>query len=483
MRQAWEARGAPRLPWVPRSELLLAAGTATATALLALAASQRLGQAGLLVPLGLVVGALLAQRPVAMVAFVTALVIVCEGPTFGLFTFTSKLYSNIYHDLTMVDVLVALMALSVGLDALRGARPLRVPGPLKLPLMLLAAAMTVGFLVGHASGGSLRFVLASEHVLGYLLVIPVAVANLDLDRRRVQRLLGAVLALAIAKAVLGLLELAGGGGQTLEKGVTLTYYEPLANWLIMLSLLGVIAAAIAKVRMPTWVWAGSPLLVASLILSYRRSFWIAFGLALVLVLVLGLSPLGRRLLVPTAALVVFAVWLMGSVHVQSQLPIAKRALSLQPSRIEANVEDRYRLDERANVLGEIRAHPITGLGMTIPWTATVRPLPVEHEGGREYVHFALLWYWLKLGILGMFAYVTILLASLVLAWRAWRTGDEPYLRIFGLVSLCSLVGLAVIETTATFTGVDARFTLVLAVQIGLLALLDRTAERRRRSAV
>jgi O-antigen ligase len=468
-------RGTPRLPAFARSDAFVAAVVAGTVALLALGATRRLGSAGLLVPLGLVLGALMVRRPVAMVAFVTSLVILCEGPTFGLLTFTSKLYENIYHDLTLVDVLVALIALSVGLDALRAARPLRVPGPLKVPLMLLAAAMVVGFVVGHAGGGSLRFVLASEHVLAYMLVVPVAVANLDLDRRQVQRLLGVVVALAMVKGLLGLAEVASGGGQTVEKGVTITYYEPLANWLIMLALLGVLAVAIAKVKLPIWVWAGMPLLLASLILSYRRSFWIAFGLSLLLVLILGLSPLGRRLLAPIAAFVVLAVLLIGSVHTQSQLPIAKRALSLQPSRIEANVEDRYRLDERANVLGEIREHPLTGLGMTIPWAATVRSLPVEHEGGREYVHFAALWYWLKLGILGLFAYVAILLAAMVLAWRVWRAGAEPYLRAFGLASLCAILGLAAIETTASFTGVDTRFTLLFGVQLGLLALLDRTA--------
>jgi O-antigen ligase len=443
-----------------------------------LVAGRWLGVAGVLAPVVLVLGVVILRRPVAMVAFVTLLVVLCEGPTFGLLTFTSKLYDNIYHDLTLVDVLVTLVALSVGLDALRAARPLRVPGPLKMPLALLAAAMVAGFVVGHAAGGSLRFVLASEHVLAYLLVVPVAVANLELDRRHVQLLLGAAVALAIVKALLGLAEVAGGGGQTLEAGVTLTYYEPLANWLIMLALLGVIAVALAKARLPVWVWAGSPLLLASLILSYRRSFWIAFALGLLLVLVLGLSPLGRRLLVPTAAFVVLAVFLIGSAHTQSQLPIAKRAVSLQPSRIEANVEDRYRLDERANVLGEIREHPITGLGMTIPWAATVRSLPVEHEGGREYVHFAALWFWLKLGILGLLAYIGILFGGLVLAWRVWRASAEPYLRAFGLVSLSAIMGLAVIETTASFTGVDARFTLLFGVQLGLLALLERTSRGR-----
>jgi len=80
-----------------------------------------------------------------------------------------------------------------------------------------------------------------------------------------------------------------------------------------------------------------------------------------------------------------------------------------------------------------------------------------------------LWYWVKLGILGVLAYLSILIGTAVLAWRAWRYADLPVLRVFGLASLCAIAGLAVIETTATFTGGDQRFTVLFAVQAGLLA--------------
>ena len=93
-------------------------------------------------------------------------------------------------------------------------------------------------ITGHASGASLKFALFSEHVLAYLLLLPVAVANLDLDaherhaaaRRGCSRL-------AIFKAVLGLIEVAGHHGVAIEGTSTLTYYEPTANWVIMVALL------------------------------------------------------------------------------------------------------------------------------------------------------------------------------------------------------------------------------------------------------
>jgi hypothetical protein len=468
-----------RLPLtaLPRRELLLSAVAAGATALVAFAAMHKLGTAGLLVPLAVVLAAILLARPVAAVTLVVVLVVVCEGPTFGILTFTAKFYEVVYKDISLVDVLVALAVASVGLDLIRHRRRLRVPRPLVVPLVTLALGMVTGVIVGHAAGASLRFAVASEHVLGYLLLLPIAVCNLDLDRRRVTRLLGGALALATVKAVLGLIEVAGHLGTSIEGVATLTYYEPTANWVIMIAMLAVFAMVLARAKPPLWALLVSPLLVACLLLSYRRSFWIGAVLGLLLVLMLGTSPVGRRLLIPAGLGVAAAIWLLGSINFQAQIPIVKRAATLTPSKLEANAEDRYRLNERANVLAEIRAHPIAGLGVTIPWAATAQTLSLESEGvlGRQYVHFAALWFWLRLGVLGLCAYVGVLLASMWIAWRAWRASSEPLLRAFALASLCGMVGLLVMDTTASFTGVDGRFTALFATQVGLLALIAMTA--------
>jgi O-antigen ligase len=112
----------------------------------------------------------------------------------------------------------------------------------------------------------------------------------------------------------------------------------------------------------------------------------------------------------------------------------------------------------------------------VPWTATVRPLPQEHPNGRQYVHFAALWFWLKLGILGLFAYIGILTGGIRLSIQAWRRGREPLLRAFALASMCGIVGVIVLDTTASFTGVDQRFTVLVGVQLGLIAALARPVE-------
>jgi O-antigen ligase len=76
-----------------------------------------------------------------------------------------------------------------------------------------------------------------------------------------------------------------------------------------------------------------------------------------------------------------------------------------------------------------------------------------------------------MGILGLLAYLALLIATARLSWRVWRERPEPIFRAFGLGSLCAVAGLLVAETTATFTAAELRFTIVFAAQIGLLALI------------
>jgi O-antigen ligase len=241
-------------------------------------------------------------------------------------------------------------------------------------------------------------------------------------------------------------------------------------------LLSIVAAALARVRLPWWVLATAPLLLTSLVLSYRRSFWIADLLGLALVVLLGLGSGGRKVLVPGVVLVGVAIWSLGGIALQSDSPLGQRVKSLSSSNIQAKPDDRYRLDERANVVAAIKHQPITGLGVGVGWAATAQPLPVEVNPDHQYVHFALLYWWLKLGILGMLAYVGTLAAGLAMAFRVWRLAAAPAIRAFGLGSLCSIVGLVVIETTATFTGVDIRFTIAFAGQLALLAVLWRQVD-------
>jgi hypothetical protein len=453
-------------------ELLTGAAACAFTALAIVLAGHKLSPPlALLVPLGLALVVVLLMRPLLCLCVTVGLAILIEG-SFGLLPSQADFYKELFHRLTALDGLVALTLVAVGLDMLRDGRQLRFPRELRIVDAVLVLGMICGIAVAKGGSSGLKSLVLAENVIAYLLLLPLAVANMKVDRRQLRLVLGGTLVLALFKAVLGLLEVGAHKGVAIEGSANLTYYQPTANWIVMLALLGVVAAVLARMRPPLWMLLGSPLLIASLILSYRRSFWIATVLALLLVVLLALSPVGRRLLVPTALIVAAGVWLLGSIHFQSSSPIVKRAESLSPTSLTANVEDRYRLDERANVLANLEQKPVTGIGILGSWQATKRPLPVEHEAAsREYVHFALLWWWMKLGIFGLLAYPLLMLSTARLAWRVWRRGNEAIVRAFGLASLCGLAGLIAAETTATFTGAELRFSVVLAAQIGLLALL------------
>ncbi|HXB15355.1 MAG TPA: O-antigen ligase family protein [Solirubrobacteraceae bacterium] len=467
------------MPWrlqlrVPDGREVLTAALASAgTALIIIAAHRKLGDtAALLAPLALVLLVIVLMRPLLAVSLAIVVPVLFEGGSFGLFTFLAHVYDPVYKRLTPVDGLVLLAVVAVALDVLRDRRPLRYPRELRFPSILLALGMVSGIVVGKAGGNGLKSLVLAENLLLYLLLLPVAVANLKVDPARLRLLIAGFFGLAVFKAFLGLVEVGAHKGVSIEGSSNVTYYEPTANWVIMVALLGILAAVVARLRPPLWMLLGTPLLIASLLLSYRRSFWIAAVLGVLLVVLLALSPVGRRLLVPTALFVAAGVWLLGSINFQSENPIVKRAASLSPTSLSSSVEDRYRLDERANVLAELEQKPITGLGILVAWDAAARPLPIEHEQAREYVHFAALWWWMKMGILGLLAYFGLLFATAQMAWGVWRKRTEPIFRAFGLGSLCAVAGLLVAETTATFTGAELRFTIVFAAQIGLLALVN-----------
>ena len=454
------AFGAPE-----RAELTRAAALAAGTALVAFLGVRQLGAAGILAPLALVLLLIVLQRPVGAMALLFVLTVVCEGPTFGFLHFTSHLYVEVYKGLTLLDMLVVVAILAVGLDVLGRRRAVYIPRPLMPMAAVLLLAMVAGAITGSAHGQSLRAVTLLQNLLAYLLLLPIAVANLDLNRRKIALFLGCVMALAAIKAVFGLIEIASGQGASIEGTARLTYYEPTANWLIMLSFFAVCAALVGKVRLPRWMLACSPAaadmsdpVLSALILDCGGAGDRAGGAAGPVAD--GTEAVGAGGGACVCRCVAHRLGLSAvSVPGGQALRIACR-LESRPER-----PGRYRNDERANVLRYIRK-PHHGLGINVPWSVTARTLSVEHEEGRLYVHFAALWFWLKLGILGLVAYMLFIGGALVLSWSVWRVSAEPVFRVFGLASLAGWLGLIPIEATATFTGVDPRFTVLVGIQLG-----------------
>jgi O-antigen ligase len=156
------------------------------------------------------------------------------------------------------------------------------------------------------------------------------------------------------------------------------------------------------------------------------------------------------------------------IAIDSQSAVGQRLQSLNPSSLSSNAEDRYRLDERKNVLAEIRSHPVVGIGIAVPWQIRY-PLSTS-DTGQTYVHMAILFYWLKLGLAGVIAYLGYLLTGFVVGVQVFRRHPDPRIRVAGAGAAAGLVGLGVAETTATFLGSELRTTVLVGFVAGLLSV-------------
>jgi hypothetical protein len=457
----------------PGAQRLAVASAAAVLAVVTLAAV-RYGPVALALPLAGVVALALLQRARVTVALVVGLMVLVEGSSDDFLGFKG-LYDPLPLGVTPAECLLGLAILAVLLDRMRAERPLRLAGPLTVPLLLVVLATAAGAATGAFEGASPKDILFAARQLAWLPIVPLLVVNVVETERQVRGGLAFAASLAIVKAAIGVAGVAAGVGIVVE-GATITYYEPTANLLVLLVMLGVGAALLMRARPPAWAVAAAPLLVLSLTLSFRRSFWIGAALGIVLVFLLGSRPLGRRIAVVAVALLGLATWTVSLQPVQTETPIVERARSLEPSRVESNAQDRYRLDELRNVTAEIRKHPITGLGLGGEWSAT-HPLGIEHQNGRGYTHVVAFWWWMKLGILGLIAYLSVMGTLLAMGWQVWRRSSDPHQSAAGLAIFCGLLALAIVETVGAFTGIDPRFTALVGGVGGLLAVMRRLAVR------
>lgn len=460
------------------AERALVAAGAVAIVVATVAAVAVVGPVGLLAPAAVAALVVLVARPPIALGLLAATTLLFEDantPT----TVAGRFFTP-FHGPSPAELLVFALAVGVALDVRRRRSDALLPGGVGVALIVMACAIAAAAVVGYDGGADRSPLGESVRQLALLVIVPVLVVNVVRDQVALRHAVVLGGGAAVIKAALGLASLPSGGDLN-DGTLALTYYEPTANVLILAAILGVIAAGVRGVRIP-WGWwvATALLLVPSLALSYRRSFWIATVAGVVLVAVAGSGRARRRLMIP-ALCVVLGLGYLGVTTFgagSTDQALVERARSLDPRALQTNVEDRYRLDERRNVTAEVRAAPITGLGLDVPWRARY-PLSVEHDGGRQYVHFVALWWWLRLGVAGLLAYVLLMAATTAAAWRVSRSHPDPLVRTAGLAAFALVPAVALAETTASFTGADTRMTVVVAVLVGLVA----AARRQSRSPV
>jgi O-Antigen ligase len=444
------------------------------TALGALAAAVLVRMGGpveLVVPVALLALVIPLSNPRIALGLLVSCAILFEASTPNVLHFTTdQIVDPVPGHYGVLELLMALAVCSVMLDATRRrSLPLR-PAPFGPALGLLVVALLAGSVVGHFAGQGFNAITEQVRIVLPLIIVPWLTVNAIRDAADLRRAIGLLGILTAIKAALGLIGVLTHSGAA-SGATTITYLEPTANWLAMTFILTMLASVSGRLpsdRIARWA---VPLVTLSLVLSLRRSFWIGTVAAAPFVLVVTTSRLARRLLLPAALVLAVAVWItvQSGLVIDSQGSVGQRIQSLSPSHVTTNPEDRYRLDERKNVLAAIRTSPLVGLGAAVPWVQRY-PVSVETNlGGGEYVHFALLWYWLHFGIAGLIAYVGYLLTAIVVGVKIFRRHDDARIRAAGAGAAGGLVGLAVAETTATFVGTDLRLTVLIGCVAGLLS--------------
>ncbi|MFL5872744.1 MAG: O-antigen ligase family protein [Solirubrobacterales bacterium] len=443
---------------------------------------EKAGAKGALAPLVLIGCVVLLRFPEACLGLLLAGTAMAEAEAIGAIPSGEAFYNQAASSLTPPDILLLFGLAGVVLRFVAGGERPRLPEPLVIPLSLLVAAAAAGVATAYGSNAGVAFgdlLHRSIHV-AYLILVPLLAVNVLRSTRALKIFAVGLAALATVKGVTGCYAALASAGGAVEEA-TATFLNPLPNLLMLTFILGVIAARIRKVELPVWMLAGLPISLIALLLSYRRSFWIAAVFTIVLVVIIASRRRGRAVLAIGATTLVLA--LVGAATIgassddPSSSPLAERAQTITPGGLGTNRGDRYRMDERANVIENIKEHPLTGIGLGVDWKVS-KPLAEAHD--RRYAHVAVLWYWLAFGLLGVIAYLALLASGLGTAVAVWRRHPDPAIQACAIAGFGAVLGLAIVELTATFTGVEPRLTLLVGAIFGWLAAawLDLPATRR-----
>lgn len=449
-----------------------------ATGLLLASAIDVAGPKGAIAPLAAIVCVVLLRFPSFTFGALLVATVLAETEENGVLPSIEAFYEPVVAGISAPELLLLLGLAGVAIRFVTEDRRPVLPEPLTIPLLLVLCALAIGVIGGLGASPPVErgdLLHRSAHVL-YLILVPLLAVNVLEDTRALKLFAGIAAALAALKGATGLIGASSGIGGAVE-AETASFLDPLPNLMMLALVLGAIAAVVRRVRVPPWVLATAPLAALALLLSYRRSFWIAAVFSIVVVAIVASRRRGRTVLAIGAlafALTLGAALTIGSSDDPSASPLAERARTLTPGGIGSNRGDRYRVDERRNVIENIEQQPLVGIGLGVPWKVH-EPLAEDHD--RRYAHVAMLWYWLTFGLLGVIAYLTLIGSSLWLASRIWRGHPDPVVQITAIACFGALIGLAIVELTATFTGVEPRLSLIVGAALGWLCAAWRDLPR------
>jgi putative inorganic carbon (HCO3(-)) transporter len=358
----------------------------------------------------------------------------------------------------MVLATVAMYVVARWREGMR--RPIRTPLDIPILVLLLAGLIAVVIPSDHAGALGLYRAYFVEPVL--LFYVAADLVRLPRDFRTV------LVGLGIGSTVFALLQLGAWGIALAQHSVNIR------------------AAPEALYTSPNSValYLEPPAALALGLVIYatnRRARWLALAW-LALLFVASTLTLSRGLYVAFGAVLLFAVFSVGSVRMRLGMvgaAIVAAVAVLQVPYISLRVLGQHgpetaiasfgqRLSIWTSSLQLIHDHPVLGVGLRAYQTAIV-PYVLPHEIPELYPHNVWLAFWAQLGLLGILSFVFIFLSLVVRGWLAFkRATGMPKAVLWGV--LAALITFAVHGTVDT-----PYYKNDLAVEFWMLAALEVAA--------
>jgi O-antigen ligase len=380
------------------------------------------------------------------------------GATLPAFFFTRTLAGP----LSVTPPGLALMLTWLAVFARRRQLPLRLPtGPYDAPLAMFLLAALLSLLVT-------RYPLLSVRDLRALILEPVLFFWLlqclrgSADYALAGFLAGAtVTALAaVAQGPLGI------GGTSAEGVLRVQAWYPSANHLALMLgrawpflLAGSIASALPRRR---WLWLPTAVVGMGLLLTFSTGGWLG-TVAATLVVILALGY--RRLTVGLGACAALALIVVSGLAIAGRLPER-----LNPLRQTGG----FRLDLWLSSLEMVRDHPILGVGLdnfVYLYQQFYLREGAAAEPSLSHPHNWIFNFWLSLGILGLVAFVWLLVCFWQNARRALREPSRRWIVAGALGAMADLLAHGFIDNSYFLVDLACVFWLSLAL---VISRIERT---------
>jgi hypothetical protein len=314
-------------------------------------------------------------------------------------------------------------------------------GALMLPLLVLTALIAWAVAFGLSQGGDRT--AATWETRGLFMLLPLYFVAVNVIRTRADvRLLSVALGVALFIACF----------ETLYRHFTYirgSYALGTVNDLAFAHEVSVFAAALAFYLLTQCLWSSSPwrtvlcgllaiIPVSALIVTHRRAGMIALDASLILLaLTLLRTDLRRFLVIVPLAIIVIAGLLAVTWHQPGGLGQPARAFQSAigtSERAEDVSSDEYREREADNVRANILARPVQGIGFgreyyfpnELPDLSSFWPL------FRYLPHNSMLWVWMKGGVAAFVALLFLFALAMNRSAQLFITLSDPSLRTVAL---------------------------------------------------